>query len=151
MNKQKSEALVMWAIAVLIGAVLFAVKCHGQTNVATNAVSVVSTNAYVLIHTSNGDITIPLSAAFGSILATLAGFAWVARIVLRFLPAAKDGSVLAWVVGFLKVLGATTPEKHQADVSVTAPTDNGLTPGTALSPKTPVEVPVSEKPTPNGL
>jgi len=126
MNKQKAEVLAMWAIAVVIGAVLFAVQCHAQSN-------------SIGIFDGNGKLvyTIPLSAqlmsAIMSTLTALAGVAWLVKIALRFIPTPKPGTVMAGIVAFLKVLGAVTPEKHQADVSVSQPTDNGINPGTATA------------------
>ncbi len=101
--------------------------------------------------------SLPLStqvvSAILPLLTTLAGLAWALKLVLRFLPTPKPGTVMAWVIAALKVVSAVTPEKHQADVPVSAPTDNGLSPGTVATPP-PGGWPKVAEPTgktPNGL
>ncbi len=125
MNPKKREALVMWLLAVFIGAVLFAVTCHAQSN----SIGVFDGSGHLIY-------TIPLPGQIMGVLMSLAGFAWLAKILLKFLPTPQPGTFMAWVVAFLKWVGAATPEKHQADVPVSAPTDNGIDAPIKIPPTT---------------
>jgi len=127
---------------LLLAFLAFVSLCHAQTN----AIGVFDGNGKLVA-------TFGIGQQFVAALVTMAGFAWLAKFVLGFLPAAKDGTVMAWVVAFLKFVGGATKEKHQGDVSLTSqPTPNGLGAGAPIdkggsAPSTPA----AQQKTPNGL
>jgi hypothetical protein len=146
---RRTPIVIAWIVASVFLGTLLLVVANAQTNalvtpMPTNAIAVFDSQGHVV---AVFGITAQIVAALGG----LAGFGWLAKFLLQFLPAAKDGTFMAYVVAFLKFWGAATKEKHQADVSL-SPTPNDLPPGSPLdSPKTPVEVPMSQQKTGDGL
>lgn len=80
-----------------------------------------STNATVTVYDQDGHgVNIPVPDSLQALAAKYGGWltciAFVANIILRFVPKAQPGTWEAFAIWFLKFVKTSTPEKHIADV-----------------------------------